>query len=278
MSLLSVSLVLLAAMMHAGWNALVKAVDDRAGVLGIVSAVHVVTGLILILIVPSPAPASWPMIATSVMLHFGYYLLLFRSYALGDLSQVYPISRGIAPALVAVSAAVLIGEGLPSAGWLGVFLVSIGVAILALRRGAPKAPRGGVAFAICLGMLIAAYSVADGIGIRKSESIFGYIGWLFLLEFPVPLAIALKRHRGGGVINMRVVMLGAIAGIFAVLAYGIVLYIKSIAPLGAVSAVRESSVVFAALIGILIFGERPVGARLVASAVVATGVVALALA
>ena len=278
MSLLSVSLVLLAAMMHAGWNALVKAVDDRAGVLAAVSAVHVLTGLALVLAVPPPAPASWPMIAASVALHFGYYILLFRSYALGDLSQVYPISRGIAPALVAVSAVVLIDEGLPPAGWTGIALVSLGVAILAFRRGAPQAPRGGVAFAICLGALIAAYSVADGIGIRRSDSVFGYIGWLFLLEFPVPLVIALRRHRSGGAIAPRVAMLGATAGLFAVAAYGIVLYINAVAPLGAVSAVRESSVVFAALIGILVFGERPVAARLVASVVVATGVVTLALA
>lgn len=131
MSQLSVSLVLLAGVMHAEWNALVKAVDDRAGVLAAVSVVHAPTGLALILVAPSPAPASWPIIAISVGRHYGCYLLLFRFYSLGDLSQVYPISRGIAPAIVAVSAVVLIGEVLLPTGWLGIVLVSVGVAILA---------------------------------------------------------------------------------------------------------------------------------------------------
>ncbi|AUH66425.1 hypothetical protein CX676_16675 [Paracoccus zhejiangensis] len=203
-------------------------------------------------------------------------MLLFRSYSIGDLSQVYPISRGIAPALVAVSAAVLIGETLPPAGWLGVVLVSLGVGILALRRGAGPAPRGGVTYAIGLGILIAAYSVADGLGVRVSGSVLGYIGWLFLLEFPVPLAIALARHRGGGAIPLRVLSLGAGAGVLAVSAYAIVLYINLLEPLGAVSAVRESSVVFAALIGIFLFGERPVIGRLIAATVVAAGVITLA--
>lgn len=278
MSPFSVSLVLLAAILHAGWNALVKAADDRAGILAAVSAVHALTGLALILAAPAPAPESWPMIATSVTLHYGYYLLLFRSYALGDLSQVYPISRGLAPALVALSAVVLIGETMPPAGWLGICLVSLGVGLLAFRRGTVRAPRGAVAFAVCLGMLISAYSVADGIGVRNSGSLFGYIGWLFLLEFPVPLTVALMRHRGGGVIAPEVLLLGAAGGLFAVTAYGIVLYVKTISPLGAVSAVRESSVIFAALIGICVFRERPVADRLIAATVVAAGVITIALA
>lgn len=276
MSVFSVSLVLLAALMHASWNAMVKAVDDRAGILAALSAVHALTGLVLVAIAPVPAPESWPMIAASAGLHYGYYLLLFRSYSVGDLSQVYPISRGIAPALVAISAAVLIDENLSPAGWLGVALVSLGVGILAFRKAPLPAPRGGLAYAVGLGTLIAAYSVADGLGVRASGNAIGYIGWLFLLEFPVPMAIALKRHRGGGAIGQRTMLLGAVAGVLAVSAYGIVLYINVLEPLGAVSAVRESSVVFAALIGIVLFKERPVIGRLIAASVVAAGVVTLA--
>lgn len=222
--------------------------------------------------------ASWPSIAASALLHYGYYLLLFRAYRHGDLSQVYPISRGLAPALVALSAMILIGESLQPWGWFGLACVSFGVGLLALQRGAGQASREAVGFAAALGVLIAAYSVADGIGVRRSDSVFGYMGWLFLLEFPVPLAVALARRRKGGRFQGRVLMMGALGGIAAVTAYGIVLYAKTIAPLGAVSAVRESSVIFAALLGILVFGERPVAGRLIAAAVVGTGVVALALA
>ncbi|MFC3630458.1 hypothetical protein ACFOM8_13495 [Paracoccus angustae] len=277
MSLTALSLVLLAAILHAGWNALVKAVDDRAGILAAVSAAHAVLGLCLIALAPAPAMASWPSIAISTGLHYGYYVLLFQAYRHGDLSQVYPISRGLAPALVALSAVLLIHEAMTPMGWFGLACVSLGVGILAVQRGAVHASGQAVGIAICLGLLIAAYSVADGIGVRLSDSVFGYMGWLFLLEFPVPLSIAIARRRHGGGFGGRMLMLGALGGIASVSAYGIVLYVKTIAPLGAVSAVRESSVIFAALLGILVFGERPVGARLVASAVVAAGVVALAL-
>lgn len=276
MTLSALALVLFAALLHAGWNAMVKAVDDRAGVLAAVSAAHAVLGLILVLSFPLPAPASWPSIAASAILHYGYYILLFRAYRLGDLSQVYPISRGLAPAVVALSAMLLIGESLTPLGWFGVACVSSGVTLLALQRGAAQASRHAVVFAICLGLLIAAYSVADGIGVRRSGNAFSYMGWLFLLEFPVPLAIGLSRRRAGGAFGARVLGIGALCGVAAVGAYGIVLYVKTIAPLGAVSAVRESSVIFAALIGILCFGERPIAGRLLAAAVVALGVMAIA--
>ncbi|MFD1882804.1 EamA family transporter [Paracoccus pacificus] len=278
MSLLPLSLVLFAALLHATWNALVKAVDDRAGVLAAVSATHAVFGLILVLTMPAPSIPSWPMIAISATLHYGYYILLFRSYAHGDLSQVYPISRGLAPALVALSAVVLIGEVLPPAGWFGIALVSLGVGLLALQRGAAHASGQAVLLAIYLGVLIAAYSVADGIGVRRADSVFGYIGWLYLLEFPVPLAIAIARRRKGRGFSARTLSWGLFGGICAVSAYAIVLYVKTIAPLGAVSAVRESSVIFAALIGIVFFRERPVAGRLLAAAIVGAGVMALALA
>ncbi|MGO4852829.1 EamA family transporter [Phaeovulum sp. W22_SRMD_FR3] len=276
MTLSALALVLFAALLHAGWNAMVKAVDDRAGVLAAVSAAHAVLGLILVLNFPLPARASWPSIAASALLHYGYYILLFRAYRMGDLSQVYPISRGLAPAVVALSAMVLIGESLAPLGWFGVACVSAGVLILALQRGAAQASHAAVVFAICLGLLIAAYSVADGIGVRRSGNAFSYMGWLFVLEFPVPLTIGLMRRRAGGRFGPRVLAMGATGGIAAVSAYGIVLYVKTIAPLGAVSAVRETSVVFAALIGILWFGERPVTGRLLAAAVVAAGVMAIA--
>ncbi|MDZ4392872.1 EamA family transporter [Cypionkella sp.] len=277
----ALALVLFAALLHAGWNAMVKAMDDRAGVLAAVSAAHAVLGLILVLSFPLPAIASWPSIAASTLLHYGYYILLFCAYRLGDLSQVYPISRGLAPAVVALSAVALsavalIGESLAPLGWIGVACVSVGVTILALQKGAVQASRAAVLFAICLGMLIAAYSVADGIGVRRSGNAFSYMGWLFLLEFPVPLTIALIRRQTGGGFSPRVLGIGTIGGIAAVSAYGIVLYVKTIAPLGAVSAVRESSVIFAALIGILWFGERPIAARLLAAAVVSVGVMTIA--
>jgi drug/metabolite transporter (DMT)-like permease len=276
MSALALGLVLLAAFLHASWNAMVKAVDDRAGILAGVSAVHVLVGVGLVSISPLPEIASWPSIVISTLVHYGYYMLIFYAYRFGDLSQVYPISRGMAPAIVALGALVLIGEVLPLLGWIGLAMVCLGIGILALQRGALNADRESLYLASALGCTIAVYSVADGIGVRLSGSPSGYIGWLFLLEAPVPLAIALKRTLSAQGFSSRTVAAGVTGGIFAATAYGLVLYVKTIAPIGAVSAVRESSVVIAAIIGILIFGERPWKGRLVAAVIVAAGVVTLA--
>ena len=123
---------------------------------------------------------------------------------------------------------------------------------------------------------IGAYSVADGIGVRLADTPTGYIGWLFLLESPIFFAIFWDRRRNAIKLDRRAFALGLIGGLFSVIAYAVVLYAKTIAPLGAVSAVRESSVIIAAMIGLIFFGERPVFGRLLSAAIVAAGVIALA--
>ena len=276
MSAFALTLVLSAAFLHASWNALVKAASDRALVIAAVSAAHAGAGALLIAISAPPAMASWPSIITSTLIHYLYYVLLFQAYRLGDLSQVYPISRGLAPALVALGTFAIIGETLSWQGWVGLAVVSLGIGLLALQRGAARADRRAVGVAALLGLTIAAYSVADGIGVRLSESPLGYMGWLFLLESPVVFAILWNRRASNGTISWKVFGLGLVGGVFAVTAYGTVLYAKTIAPIGAVSAVRESSVVIAALIGLIFFGERPWAGRLAAAFVVAAGVITLA--
>lgn len=277
MSATALAIVLFAACLHAGWNALLKAIPDRAAILAAVASAHVLIGLVMISLYPAPTAASWPSLITSTLVHYGYYLLLYHAYTHGDLSQVYPISRGMAPALVSLGAVLLIGETLTPQGWLGLALVSGGICLLAVQRGAGKAPPATIGIAIALGCLIATYSVADGIGVRWSQSPLGYIGWLFLFEAPVPACIAWSRWRRGGHFAPRVLLAGLLGGIAAGAAYGLVLYVKTFAPLGAVSAVRESSVVLAALIGVFWFGERPARGRLLAAAIVASGIITLAL-
>jgi drug/metabolite transporter (DMT)-like permease len=195
---------------------------------------------------------------------------------LGDLSQVYPISRGLAPALVAFGTFAIIGETLSILGWIGLGAVSAGIGLLALQRGAAHADRRAVGVAVLLGACIGAYSVVDGLGVRASQSPIGYMGWLFLFEAPVVLAVlvprVIRRHR----IDWPVFGLGMVGGAFSVTAYGVVLYAQTIAPIAAVSAVRESSVIIAALIGVVFFGERPWFGRVLAALVVAAGVALLA--
>jgi drug/metabolite transporter (DMT)-like permease len=278
LSAFALTIVLSAALLHASWNAIVKAASDRAVVLAAVASMHAVGGIILILIGNTPAVESWPMIFASTLIHYVYYVLLFQAYRLGDLSQVYPISRGLAPALVAVGAFLLANETLTPVGWVGLAAISAGIGLLALQKGAAHADPRAVLFATTLGVTIGAYSVADGLGVRASGSPLGYMGWLFLLEAPVPLVVLLRRRHLNIAVDWKVFGIGIIGGAFSVTAYGVVLYAKTIAPIAAVSAVRESSVIIAALIGVVFFGERPWKGRLVSAVIVAAGVTLLALA
>lgn len=271
-------IVLIAAVLHASWNAVVKGATDRAVVIAAVSISHAVAGVILILFAPPPDSASWFYILLSTLIHYLYYALLFQAYRLGDLSQVYPIQRGLAPALVALGAFVFIGETLAPLGWAGLAAISGGIALLAFPHGRNRADPRAIGVATILGFTIAGYSILDGIGIRHAGSPLGYMGWLFLFEFPVGLVILGRRRLRGMSVSGNTFALGLFGGALAVAAYGLVLYAKTLAPLGAVSAVRESSVIFAALIGIVIFRERPIALRLFSAGIVGCGVIALAMA
>lgn len=276
MSSAALGLVLSAAVLHAVWNAIVKAGGDRAVVLGAVSFANFALGALLILVVPTPAAASWPFVVGSALLHYGYYIFLFYAYRFGDLSHVYPIARGVAPALVAVGAYVTIGETLSLPALGGLAAISIGIMLLAFGRKAARADPRALAFALGTGVIIASYSITDGIGVRLSQAPFGYIGWLFFLEFPVALSVLYRRRRGGDSVDAASLRRGLAAGVLSVFAYGAVIYANSLAHLAAVSAVRESSVIFASLIGLFVFGERPWPKRLISAIVVAAGVIALA--
>ncbi len=275
-SVFALSIVLAAAVMHASWNALVKAAGDRAVTLAAVATAHAAGGVLLIAIGGLPLAAAWPFVIASTLIHYGYYVLLFQAYRLGDLSQVYPISRGMAPALVAFGTWVAIGEVLTPIEWAGLAAVSVGIGLLALQRGAAHASTRTVGVAALLGLTIAAYSIADGIGVRVAGDPLSYMGWLFLLEAPVPLYVLLNRRRLREPVDWRGFRLGLVGGFLSVTAYAVVLYAKTIAPIGAVSAVRESSVIIAALIGVVMFGERPWKGRMAAAVVVAAGIILLA--
>lgn len=276
MSHFALSIVLAAALLHASWNALVKSSGDRALTIAAVATTHTLVGLLLILISKPPSAASILPVLMSTVIHFAYYTFMFQAYRLGDLSQVYPISRGMAPALVAFGTYMILGETLNGMQLAGIGLVTLGIVTLALQRGAAHSSRKAIGVAVLLGLSIAAYSVADGVGVRWSQSPTGYMGWLFFLESPVVAAILWSRRRNGQPFDKRSFGIGLVGGLFAVTAYGVVLYAKTIAPVGAVSAVRESSVIIAALIGVVFFGERPWRGRLLSAAIVAAGVIVLA--
>jgi uncharacterized membrane protein len=190
--------------MHASWNAVVKAASDRAVSIAAIACAHTVGGALLIALGGLPEPRAWIFIVASTLIHYAYYLLMFQAYRLGDLSQVYPISRGMAPVLVALGTYLLIGEDLSPTGWAGLALVTAGIGLLALQRGAARSSPRAVGFAACLGLAIAGYSVADGIGVREAGRPLAYMGWLFLLESPVTLAVLANRRRRRAAVDWRI--------------------------------------------------------------------------
>lgn len=268
-----VSIVLLAAFLHAAWNALVKSSVDRLLTIASVAIVTSLTGVVMIMIGGVPNADSWLYVGLSTLIQYGYYFFLFKAYKYGDLSQVYPIARGLAPILVTISAMFLVGEFFTIIQFIGVMITSLGILSIAFFNGGSlKHDPATLLFAVGTGVIIASYTVVDGIGVRLSGNPVGYIGWTFFLEWPVFVFAGFKRW---GVLfpflrnNWK--SWGG-AGSTSVCAYGLVIYAANYAPLAAVSALRETSVIMATLIGTVILGERPWQKRVIAGFVVAGGV------
>jgi drug/metabolite transporter (DMT)-like permease len=273
MSSLVVLVVLAAAVMHASWNALAKHGGDPVLRIALMHLACCAIALVLVPLVEAPAAAAWPFLAGSVAIHVVYQALLANAYRWGDLSQVYPITRGIAPSLVALAAVVVAGETLPWAGVLAVLVTAAGIMALALvgrreaRAGLP------VGLAIANGAVIAAYSICDGLGARASGDPIGYAVWLFVFDGLIFGMVILWRRRHGLGQAVRPVLLPAVlGGVLAMAAYGAVIWAMARAPLAYVSALRETSVVIGVLIGTRLMGERLGGPRLASACLVALGV------
>lgn len=272
MSLGIVSLVLFAAFLHALWNALVKGAGDKSIVLGLIALGHVIPGFIIIQLTESPGWQAAPYILASTIIHWGYYYLLNTAYRLGDLSVIYPIARGLAPVLIALGAWAWVGESLPWIAWAGILCVSGGLMMLGSGVFTGAVPLAGVLSAVGVAIIVAAYSLVDGVGVRVADDALGYIGWLFVAELTVAGFIFTTRPQRLMQASRKTIFLGLFGGLVSGSAYGLVLYAKTQAPLGIVSALRESSVIFAAMIGVTWFGEGPKTNRLVAALVVAAGI------
>jgi drug/metabolite transporter (DMT)-like permease len=272
-------LVLLAAVMHASWNAIAK---SGASKLLDITTMAVAAGAICaaaLPFLPAPERASWPWLSTSVLLHVFYFVALAGAYRWGDLSHAYPLMRGIAPLLVALFGALLLEDTLSVAMWIGVLLISTGILLpFLLRPAVIGMPGRGTLFALSNAAIIASYTLVDGQGTRLSASPVAYSLWLFTLNaFPLA-ALALACHGGGVWRHMRQRWApGAIGGFLTIASYTIVLWAMTRAPIAAVAALRETSVIFAALIGTVLLKEQMGRPRITGAVVVACGIAALRL-
>jgi len=271
------ALVLLSALLHASWNALTKSSDDRSLTLALVLGACAAIGAVASLVVAAPAPAALPYLLASVVCHALYQIFLLQAYRFGDLSQVYPIARGFAPVLVAALAAAYAGERPTPLQGSGLALASLSIASLALERRevAPGAGRA-VAAAFATAAMIGTYTFLDGQGVRHAHGALRYVAWnLWATSLPYVL-VALWRGRARlGPFLARDGARALAGGVIAAAGYSIVLWAMERGALAGVAALRETSVVFAALLGTFLLGE-PFGARRIAAALgVAAGVVLL---
>ena len=266
--------VLGAAVTHAIWNAIAHGIKDQTLAFALIGAGSIGAVIPLIVVSAVPRAAAWPYLLASVGIHVFYNLLLMQCYRLGEFSQVYPLARGISPPVVTLVAAVFIHEHLSFPQLAGVVVVSAGLAFLIFSGGRPS--RGAVLAAVGTGLTIAAYTIVDGVGVRLSGSAFGYIGWLMLLQSSCVPMFALIRRRGVLLKQPpRILLAGLAAGVLSVVAYGLVLWAQTQGALAPIAALRETSVIFGAIIGALAFREPFGRVRVAATVIVVAGILLL---
>lgn len=280
MSLQVLLLVLLSALLHAGWNIMIRGSGNRT-----LDTVLVVAGagaimVLLLPFLPLPASASWPYALASGVIHVGYFLLVAGAYRHGELSYVYPLMRGTAPALSAIAAALLLAEVPLLQGWLGVALICGGVLLLAGDAWRKATPQGNATlFALGTAGVVVIYTLVDGVGVRLSGNAAIYTGWVFLLTALPLTVIFLMRDRAATLAYARQHWRrGLFGGACTLASYALALWAMTQAPIALVAALRETSVVFGTLLAALLLKERVSRTRYAAIGVVVAGAVAIKLA
>ncbi|MDD9858674.1 MAG: DMT family transporter [Gammaproteobacteria bacterium] len=272
-----IALVLLAAFFHAVWNASVKRGDDKLRVITGIQAASILLVLPLVPFVGLPHADSWPYIALSAALHFGYYLSLAAAYRYGDFAQAYPVARGSAPIMVALWGVLVLREALSGGQWLSLALVIGGIMIFATRRlGGVLQHRKALWCALLTAAFIAAYTVTDGVGGRLSGNVAAYMVYLTLTDSALVVLYAAHRERAAAWREMAAEWrLSLAGGALALSAYWLVVWSMSQTSIALVSALRETSVIIAALIGAYYFKEPAGKRRIVASIVIFAGIALL---
>jgi drug/metabolite transporter (DMT)-like permease len=272
--------VLVAAACHASWNALLKIRLDPFATIAIITVACGAIALPLVPFVGVPPLIAWPWVLGSVALHFAYYIGLTEAYRTGDMSQVYPIARGSAPLMTAILSTLLVGEHLSSLGWIGILVLVSGVFLLSIRGGRDLAniDRRAVGFAFFTATTICGYSMVDGIGGRISGNPHAYAAWLFVCDGGGMLVFALARRGRSILVDTKSYWkLGLIGGALSVAAYWIAIWAMTKAPIAIVATLRETSVLFGAMIAVIFLKEPLRAPRVVAALLIVCGLVLIRL-
>ena len=277
MSTTVVLIVLLSALVHASWNALLKSGDDKLLNTVMVAGGCGLIGVVALPFLVPPAAESWPYLAASAVLQILYFLLLAAADRTGDIGQAYPLMRGTAPLLVALASGPVIGEAPPAGRWLGIALICGGVMSLAFERtGLLLRQRAGIGFALANAVVICGYTLVDGIGVRASGSPAAYTLWIFVLASTPMLIWAASRRRAEfkALLRQRY-RIGLIGGLGTAGSYGLALWAMTLAPVASVAALRETSILFVLVISVVVLKERMTARRLISAVVIAAGAVVI---
>lgn len=282
-----VAAVLCGALLHAGWNALVKSAGDKSLDTALVHLMGALVALPFALLAGLPAQEAWPFIGMSLVVHIGYYIALAGAYQHGELGMTYPIMRGFAPLLVALGSASVIGEAPSAAAWAGILGITAGVALVGLAHpGEALHHHKALAFAFANAAIIATYTFVDGLGVRTElragGQIWRYVLWLFTLDgIAYPLLVWWRRPPEGRRSALRYARerwpMATVGGAASIGSYAIALWAMTRAPVASVAALRETSVLFAAVLGTVMLKERFGLQRALGTVIIVAGVMALRL-
>lgn len=281
MSPLILGAVLLAALLHASWNALIKVSGDRLVIMGVTTGTTSILVVPILFVLPLPAAESWPYLLASACVHSVYMLVLVRAYGLGDFAQVYPLSRGSAPLLTALLGFLLLGETMDVGELLGMLLIVAGIFGLALERsaGVLQLSRPALFYSLLTGLCITAYSLIDGVGVRLSGNSLSFILWMFFLDgCIVPLVAIGSRPRKVLRDTVRVVWKPGLAvSLLSTIGYALIVWAFNQERIAPVAVLRETSVLFAMLISVFLIKESFSPLRVGIIALILGGIVLLGL-
>ncbi|MGY1918689.1 EamA family transporter [Pseudomonas tolaasii] len=276
MSLDIFAIILLGALLHATWNAVVKGGGDKLLTTCMITSVASLIALAVIPFLERPAPQSWPFIGASVVFQVLYFVLVASTYRIADMSQTYPIMRGTAPLLVAMVSVLLLSETLSAFAWLGIAVISLGILSMAVAPSVGR--KNGLMLALINACVIAGYTLIDGLGVRKSGAPVAYTLWIFLLT-GLPLAawaLATRRREFCRYLEHHW-RAGIIGGFGTIASYGLALWAMTSAPIATVSALRETSILFGVVISAFVLKEHLTRVRIIAACIIAAGAMLLRL-
>jgi len=266
------SILLIAALSHAICHSLLKHNENPLGLLGITSLFEIIIFTPLIFFVPFPTPYIWYLIISSTLLHGFYRLLVVYSYKFGDLSFVYPIARGGSSLLLALISLIYLSDKISLKGFIAIISVCFGLFLISYSKK-KKFNKPAFTLGVLTALMITSYTLVDGMGVRHSENIYTYLYWMLLLNgTPALIASFIFKDTGLRKINKDLIFKGIIFGILAPFAYGLVIWCMQYIPIAYASTIRETSIIFATLLGLTILKEKEASSRLIPSIFIIMGI------